>query len=99
MNRTPAFTLAAAFIVLGSTLSQRPSAAQPSSPGNITEARVSSEVSSGKDWLINGRDFGEQHFSPLAQITDKLLAPLRVRLCDILDLPLDCPSLSCFSRT
>ena len=71
MNRTPAFTLAAAFIVLGSTLSQRPSAAQPSGPGNVTEARVSSEVSSGKDWLINGRDFGEQHFSPLAQITDK----------------------------
>jgi quinohemoprotein ethanol dehydrogenase len=71
MNRTPTFTLAAAFMVLGSTLSQRSSAAQPSGPGNVTEARVSSEVSSGKDWLVNGRDFGERHFSPLAQITDR----------------------------
>ena len=29
------------------------------------------EASAGDDWLLNGRDFGEQHFSPLQQITDR----------------------------
>jgi quinohemoprotein ethanol dehydrogenase len=36
--------------------------------GNVTDARVAAEASTGRDWLVNGR-YEEQHFSPLKQIT------------------------------
>jgi quinohemoprotein ethanol dehydrogenase len=39
--------------------------------GNVTEARVIAEASNGDNWPVNGGNFGEQHFSPLKQITDK----------------------------
>lgn len=37
---------------------------------NVTDARVSAEASTGRDWLVNGR-FEEQHFSPLKQINER----------------------------
>src|SRR5882724_4639395 len=47
-------------------------AAGPSAvkPGDVNEARVLSEAATGNNWLVTGRDFGSQHFSPLKQITD-----------------------------
>ncbi len=40
-------------------------------PGSVDDARVVAEAATGEDWPLNGRDFGEQHFSPLNQITDR----------------------------
>ena len=39
--------------------------------GDVNEARAISEAAEGDNWLLNGRTFDEQHFSPLRQITDK----------------------------
>jgi quinohemoprotein ethanol dehydrogenase len=47
------------------------SADNPAKAGNVTEARVSAEENEGADWMLNGRDFESQHFSPLKQITDQ----------------------------
>jgi quinohemoprotein ethanol dehydrogenase len=61
----------AALVLIGMTLLGCSSVAQQEEPGNVNEARVLSETLSGSDWLVNGRDLGEQHFSSLNQITDK----------------------------
>jgi len=39
--------------------------------GHVTEARVLSEAADGTNWLLNGRNFESQHFSPLKQINDQ----------------------------
>lgn len=51
-------------------------AAAQTTPGNVTEARVIAEASKGDNWLVGGRDFDEQHFSPLKQITDRNIGEL-----------------------
>jgi quinohemoprotein ethanol dehydrogenase len=48
-----------------------PAAETVAKPGDITEARVASELAAGTNWLLNGRTFDEAHFSPLTQINDK----------------------------
>jgi quinohemoprotein ethanol dehydrogenase len=47
------------------------SAGRPAKIADVNEARVMSETADGGDWLLNGRTFDEQHFSPLKQITDQ----------------------------
>src|SRR5215467_6830255 len=44
--------------------------------GDVTEARVAADVSTGVNWLLNGRTFDGKHFSPLAQINDKNVSQL-----------------------
>src|SRR5215470_3430133 len=44
--------------------------------GNVTEARVAAESTTGANWLLNGRTIDAKHFSPLAQINDKNVAQL-----------------------
>ena len=43
---------------------------------DVTEARVIAEVSDGVNWLVGGRTFDQQHFSPLKQVNDKNVAKL-----------------------
>jgi quinohemoprotein ethanol dehydrogenase len=45
-------------------------------PGNVNEERVRSEAPSGNNWMVNGGNFGSQHFSPLKQINDKNIGKL-----------------------
>jgi len=52
------------------------SAGSPAKPGDVTEARVIADAADGHNWLLNGRTFDEQHFSPLKQITDKNVGSL-----------------------
>src|SRR3981189_3027377 len=52
------------------------SAGSPAKLGDVTEARVTADASDGNNWLLNGRTFDEQHFSPLKQINDKNVASL-----------------------
>src|SRR5580704_2873410 len=46
----------------------------PAKPADVTEARVMADA--GTNWLVGGRDFYEQHFSPLKQVTDKNIGKL-----------------------
>jgi quinohemoprotein ethanol dehydrogenase len=50
--------------------------ATPAKPGDVTESRVIAEESQGNNWLVGGRTFDEQHFSPLKQITDRNISRL-----------------------
>jgi quinohemoprotein ethanol dehydrogenase len=52
------------------------SAETPRKPGRVTDGRVMAEVPEGTNWLVGGRDFNEQHFSPLKQVTDKNIGKL-----------------------
>src|SRR4029077_16226108 len=44
--------------------------------GNVSEARAMAEAYAGDNWLLNGRTFDEQHFSPLKEVTDKNVSGL-----------------------
>jgi quinohemoprotein ethanol dehydrogenase len=43
---------------------------------NVSVASVLADEKSGTNWSVYGRDFGETHFSPLQQITDKNIEKL-----------------------
>src|SRR6476646_5681562 len=60
----------------------------PSNAGRVTDARVLAEASSGTHWLVVGRTFDEQHFSPLVQITDKNIASLGLAWALDIDSPM-----------
>jgi quinohemoprotein ethanol dehydrogenase len=51
-------------------------AATATKPGDVTEARVIAEAATGNNWLVGGRTFDEQHFSPLKQVTDQNIGNL-----------------------
>jgi quinohemoprotein ethanol dehydrogenase len=57
-------------VLMAATVVLQGLADAPSKAGNVNEARVSTD-SEGSDWLLNGRNFESQHFSPLKQITDQ----------------------------
>jgi quinohemoprotein ethanol dehydrogenase len=44
--------------------------------GNVNAQRVLGEAQTGENWLVNGGNFGSQHFSPLKQINDKNVGKL-----------------------
>jgi quinohemoprotein ethanol dehydrogenase len=60
-------------------------AGQPA--GNVTEARVLAEASDGRNWLVNGGNFGSQHFSPLKQINSQNVTGLGLAWATELDSP------------
>jgi len=49
----------------------------PAKIGNVNEARVAADTD-GANWLLNGRNFESQHFSPLKQIDKSNVSNLRV---------------------
>ena len=57
-------------------LSSHPSGDSSHKAGNVTEARVFAEAGEGTNWLMNGRNFEAQHFSPLREINDGNVAGL-----------------------
>ena len=63
--------LTSVILAVGMTIALRSLADSPAKAGDVTDARVRSEAADGKNWLLNGRTFEAQHFSPLKQITDK----------------------------
>jgi len=52
------------------------SADSPTKAGDVSEARIISETAEGNNWLLNGRTFDAQHFSPLKQMTDRNVSRL-----------------------
>src|SRR5579863_8824993 len=43
---------------------------------DVTEARVIAAAADGTNWLVGGRTFDEQHFSPLKQVDDQNVGKL-----------------------
>jgi quinohemoprotein ethanol dehydrogenase len=68
--------IASTVLLIGLLSSLGSSFAQRIEAGHVDAARVQAEVQLGDDWLLNGRDFGEGHFSPLTQITDRNVGKL-----------------------
>ena len=69
MNRRT-IGLSIAFLAAGMAIAFRSSADNPK-PGDVTEVRANAAAADGNNWLLNGRTFEAQHFSPLQQINDK----------------------------
>ena len=44
--------------------------------GNVTQERALKPDENHKNWLLYGRDFGQQHYSPLKQINSKNVSDL-----------------------
>ena len=76
MKASHLLALTAASLWIIPAISIRSSADTPAKPGNVTEDRVIAEASDGSNWLVGGRTFDEQHFSPLKQVTDKNIGNL-----------------------
>jgi quinohemoprotein ethanol dehydrogenase len=76
MKASHLLALTAACFCIVTSISVRCSADTPAKSGNVTEARVIAEASDGSNWLVGGRTFDEQHFSPLKQVTDKNIGNL-----------------------
>ncbi len=58
-------------MLAGLSLIAGSSADSPTKAGDVNEARVLAEASHGANWMVDGGDFGEKHFSALKEITDK----------------------------
>ena len=76
MSQNKIGVLAFILFAVASVFVLRLAADNANSPGNVTEARVAAEASTGANWLLNGRTFDAKHFSPLAQINDKNVSQL-----------------------
>jgi quinohemoprotein ethanol dehydrogenase len=62
--------LMAAGLLAGLTMLAESSTNAPKA-GDVSEARVLADASEGRNWMVDGGDFGERHFSSLKEITDK----------------------------
>src|SRR5258705_2802861 len=58
-------------LALALTIAVYSSADNQTKAGNVSEARAISDATEGDNWLLNGRTFDEQHFSPLKEIDAK----------------------------
>src|SRR5215470_10234659 len=63
-------------LVIGMAIALYSSADSPTKAGDVSEARIISETAEGNNWLLNGRTFDAQHFSPLKQMTDRNVSRL-----------------------
>ncbi len=63
--------LMAASLLAGLSLLAGSSTSTPVKAGDVSEARVLADASEGRNWMVDGGDFGERHFSSLPEINDK----------------------------
>jgi glucose dehydrogenase len=76
MKRFQILVLTAVLLVIALAMVLRSSADNPAKAGDVSEARIASDASDGNNWLLNGRTFDAQHFSPLKAITDQNISGL-----------------------
>src|SRR5260370_7263738 len=76
MNPRRILGLTFVIVAIGVAIVLRSLADNAAKPGDVNEARVTSDAATGNNWLLNGRTFDAGHFSPLQQITDKNIAGL-----------------------
>src|SRR5579862_7346392 len=63
-------------LALALTIAVRSSADSPSKVADVNETRAMADAAAGNNWMLNGRTFDGQHFSPLKEITDKNIGGL-----------------------
>src|SRR6266568_2794525 len=76
MNPRRILGLTLVIVAIGVAIALRSSADNTAKPGDVNEARVTSDAAAGNNWFLNGRTFDASHFSPLRQITDKNIVGL-----------------------
>src|SRR5260370_4834203 len=76
MNPRRILGLTFVIVAIGVAIVLRSLADNAAKPGDVNEARVTSDAATGNNWLLNGGTFDAGHFSPLQQITDKNIAGL-----------------------
>src|SRR6266852_4486299 len=76
MRKWQVLGLTALCLALALTIAVCSSADNQTKLGDVNEARAMAEATEGDNWLLNGRTFDEQHFSPLKEITDKNVSGL-----------------------
>ncbi len=76
MNPRRILGLTLVIVAIGVAAVLRSLADNAAKPGDVNEARVTSDAATGNNWLLNGRTFDASHFSPLQQITDKNIGGL-----------------------
>src|SRR5437879_4656856 len=76
MNTRRVLGLALVIIAIGIAIVLRSSADNTAKPGDVNEARIVADASTGNNWLVNGRTNDSKHFSPLKQINDQNVASL-----------------------
>jgi quinohemoprotein ethanol dehydrogenase len=59
-----------------SAILQSSASTDENNAGNVNQQRVIREAQTGQNWMVNGGNFGSQHFSPLKQINDKNIGKL-----------------------
>jgi quinohemoprotein ethanol dehydrogenase len=76
MRTSQVLALTTLCLAIALIIAVRSSADNQTRMGDVTEARALAEGAEGDNWLLNGRTFDEQHFSPLKEITDKNVSGL-----------------------
>src|SRR3989442_8241988 len=71
--RTGAYRVCLAIAII---IAIHSSADSPMKAGYVSEPRVFSEAAEGNNWLMNGRTFDAQHFSPLKEINNQNIGSL-----------------------
>ena len=71
--RTGAYRVCLAIAII---IAIHSSADSPMKAGYVSEPRVFSEAAEGNNWLLNGRTFDAQHFSPLKEINNQNIGSL-----------------------
>jgi len=66
----------APLLLIATTIALQSLADSPGKAADVNEARVLSEAAEGRNWLLSGRTFEAQHFSPLREITDQNVSKL-----------------------
>jgi len=74
-------------VILG-TLSAAQADTEAPRAGNVTDTRVISEASDGRNWLVKGGSFKEQQFSPLKQLNDENVRGLGLAWLTEIDSPM-----------
>jgi quinohemoprotein ethanol dehydrogenase len=76
MNKLQILVVTLACLAVAMTFALHSSANNSTRAGNVNEVRALTDADSGDNWLLNGRTFDEQHFSPLKQVTDQNVSGL-----------------------
>jgi quinohemoprotein ethanol dehydrogenase len=76
MNSRRILGLALVIIAIGVAIVFRSAADSATKPGDVSEARILADATTGNNWLVNGRTNDSKHFSPLKQINDQNVAGL-----------------------
>src|SRR5437588_2705734 len=72
MNRVRILAITIVCLLIATVAVLHSAAGAPSGrAADVSEEKVTADAAEGNNWLLNGRTFDQQHFSPLKQITNQ----------------------------